>query len=215
MTLQEFADSIADNEGRDHDYQFKERIKAGAKAVFAMLLRREMDQRGYLPDSLVKSLDCIPVVEESPAVCKAPMACEVRRTKNKIPTPVRTKVASDFFYVGGVSGTTPFNYINPARIPYLRYSRFTAHIPYYTYMNGFIYIINAIPDSITIRFIPEDIEDLTNVKDVDGNPLFDVSKDDYFPADMVPIIKQMIYEELRISREPLEEEVKIQDTDNE
>jgi len=215
MRLQEFADSIADNEGRNFDYPFKERIKYSSKAIFSMLVRREIDQRGYLPDSLIKTIDCIPTVDESPTICKAPMACQVKRTKNKIPVPIRTKIASDFIYVGSTSGTLAYNYINPARLAYLTYSRFTAHIPYYTYLNGYIYIINAIPEMISVRFVPENLEDLSNLKDVDGKALFDVDTDSYFPADMVPIIKQFIYEELRIAKPEVEEEVKIDDTDKE
>lgn len=213
MTLQEFADSIADNEGRDHDYQFKERIKAAGKAVLSLLLRRELDQRGYLPDSLVKTVKCVPVVEANNDSCSAPIYCKVRRTKNKIPTPLRTKIASDFIYVGGVTGFTPFNYINPARVPFLRYNPFTKNIPYYTYVNGFIYLINSEAESITIKFIPEDIEKLADIKGEDGKAIFDVEKESYFPMDMIPIIKQMVYEELRISKQPLKEEVKIEDTD--
>lgn len=200
------AHKIADNIGRTNDDMLIERLKSDIISYRATIIRREHSATGGYAPQLVMDVT-VPVIPTDANECGAPTGCIVLRTKQKIPKPVRVKKeGNNFLYVGSANRRRAFSWVKPEEVTYLKYTRFSAKYPRYTYLNGYIYLFNTDTNSVNIRFVPADPFALETLKNCDGNTCFVPVLID---EDMEDGIKGFIYRELGLVQGvPEETEVK-------
>jgi len=163
------------------------------KYVRAMLIRRDLDQNWNLHPNYSQDLGCIPLISVDKAeCCEITLDCDILRTEVKIPNPIRLKTRIGITYVGSIDKQTTFDLILPQRSPYIKYSKYTAHVPRAYYLNGYIYIPNNHDlAAINVRAI------LENPKDANGflcgdEPCYTTNSEFPMPADMIQPMTELI-----------------------
>lgn len=107
----------------------------------AKLIRQDMDKGRSLNSNLAQSLGKVSLIESPKNECSEVLGCKVYRTTNQIPKPVELQLSNAYLYVGGNDGSSPFLQSNYNRIKYDRYSPYTAQLPRWYEVNGYIYIV--------------------------------------------------------------------------
>jgi len=140
LTLNKITDDIADAMDKPFDVRFKERIKFAVLYWRAELIRRDGERNNISKvflNSFVTNLIDVDYADN----CVIDIGCTVKRTKDKIPVPIRPKdVDSLFQFVGTADGTKSYALTDLEMLIYYKESKFTGKAPRYVYMNGYIYV---------------------------------------------------------------------------
>lgn len=183
--------------GEEGDFVFKAKLADYVKAQLAYLIRQDVER-----NALSKSSYTIELMFELESVdefdtCSVKGVCDVRRTKNKVPKPIRFKdIYAPFISVKNLTSISEsfidvLSYVASFLINKLYLSKYK-NIPYYTYKNGYIYVFNANAlNHIRVTSAFEDIDEYVkecNNSDCDVNPLFQTE----IPQDMVTQITQLV-----------------------
>lgn len=188
---------IADNLNRSTDHVFKKRIESLAVALRATLYRREYERYGRFPIgsqvTIIVDTEQINKADQTPdPICNDGELCS-RRTKIRIPRPIRSRLTTPFSYVGETDGKTSYAY-SPLDSYYINTgNRFTKNKTLYDYINGHLYFMRGKPTKVMLKYVAEDMREIANLDEcgdilcVDGN---------FIDIDMKDTIRKMIYEEL-------------------
>ena len=143
MTLNQIAENIAFSLGEQFNDTLKEAIKHTvivyrAKLIKDDLARNFMDYPNYL-QSFIVDLDLQNPIE---GYCSK---CNVLRTINKIPTPIRTKILdrSNFKYVGQLDANNAFVFTSLEEFKFLSSLQYQHGVMYFAWDNGYIYVLNS------------------------------------------------------------------------
>lgn len=192
MTLNEIAYQVAEAAGLADNDTFIERAKAGVAYYRALLVRRELDKNGRTHPTFYQSIVANLERAKPTDACLADFNCQVLRTSQKIPSPIRIKGhQAPFLYVGTVDNRFAFLYNEMHVLPLMRHNKYTKNLPTYSYSDGYLYFINVPYEAIAIRGIFEDPLKLKSFKVCDGESQCSSADDEYpVPLDMVPLIVQ-------------------------
>jgi len=212
MTVRGLAENIASNLGRPHDKIFITRMEANILDIRARLIHQYGVQRNVIYPITLQDLDNLELEEAEDLLCETDVDIKVMRTVERLPNPIRVKAkGSSFVYVGANDRSSSFTYAKPQDVPELVKNRFTATLPYYTYLNKHIYVFNSKANSINVRAAFADPTELRRLKDCSGNYCF--TGDFELEQDMSDVIERMIYEKIKTPVEPSREEITIDDND--
>lgn len=163
MKLEELRDSIAQDWGQSNNFAVKKRIALGIIASRATIITRRYDQTKILPESLIETVRCIDLVKVEDSECSSCNGIISIRTKHKVPKPLIFKDNTNFNSVYSSNMSDTFSYVKPHLIQFIKDRHFSANEVFYTYMNNYIYVINANSlKDIGIRYVPENPIDLLN-----------------------------------------------------
>lgn len=140
MTLNEAAYLIAGNLNRNEDDVFIEEIKFAIKYYRAKILRDDFIRNGIDKNSVQSFVTNLVEVDKS-LTHLIELDCNIIRTEEKIPIPIKVKTSSPFLYAGEVGFLRPFGYIEFNQISLIKENRFTSKSTYYTYENSYVYVI--------------------------------------------------------------------------
>jgi len=190
-SLNQLADLIANTFGKYNDHEFKERIKDRIKFLNATLIRRTFDKHGTDEELIIPLKFQLEEVVD-PAICIqfgiTNKKCTILKTKNKVPTPLRTVSTPIFNYIGVLDGTIPFYKARKFEIKPLRKERLNNNQIFVVYENKYFYIIG----NIQIEFMRADavyinLDEFNQLCDPDSNCYNDY--DEYpIPLDIIDII---------------------------
>lgn len=215
MTLKVLADTIAGNFDRITDKEFRRRVEELIIANRAELIRRSIDKHGISTTNLIQQINCMPTTEVDIAeCCSITLGCNVTRTEEKIPQPIRIRDrSSNFNYVGTIDSKLSFSYIDIETFELLSEERFfNENQIIYMYVNGYLYIYGSNPRNIRVRGIfsdPREVVDLNNCI----NPNEDCADNEVeISDDLVTNIIDITTNQLRATVIiPEHEEVKLED----
>lgn len=155
MTLDQLADSIAIQWGKENDYASIERIKLLIIAARATIIQRRYDQTKIFPQSIIMTLECQHIIKVDAIECGCFSSCgSVWRSEKEIPLPIIVKDDSYFMFVGGIKGVNSFSSIRPEEAQDIKYRRFSSNENFYMYTNNYLYFLNPLK-GFTARFVPE------------------------------------------------------------
>lgn len=193
-TLNEIIYNIAEQMERGDDAVLRERLKFMVGYYRAQFVRQDQRRNHSLPSQLVQSLDCLEMEASSALECCSAIdiGCDVWRTKQTIPKPVRIYDGSEFAFVGTADAKEPFQRTTPVQAEYSKHNKYVNKLPQYIYTKDRIYVLNSRPKSILVKGIFEQPEELENYTCCDGTTVFTADKEYPISMDMVQRITQSI-----------------------
>jgi hypothetical protein len=196
-TLIEEVDAIAGKYEKMFDFEFKSRIQTSFLNARAEIIRREINRIGYLPNSFLYQINCTPTVRVDIAeCCSINLDCAVTRSRYKIPSPIRYKAGNtDFQYVGTIDGKKSFAFAMPEDLPFIVTDRWLKGAIRYTYINGYLYILNDNPKNIRVRAAFNNPFDFGEITDCEGNNCI---YEPIIEEDILYMVRQLVYQDLNI-----------------
>jgi len=200
---------IAEALNKGYDIPFRRRMAESVIQVRATILKQQYDRDGRFPSGTEDSIT-LPMKDVPTSEClNEDIECEVFRTIDKIPRPIRkNRTTIPFAFVGSSNSEVSFIHIRPEEVrSFLEGNKFIKDSPLFAYYNDYIYTFNHSSSKITIRDVFADPRELLVLKGCDGNPCkSNVDIDE----DMKRLIKMMIFEEIRqFNRPPEDKTIKI------
>lgn len=193
QTLNKIAYSIADSVGQPLNHMMVERIKYTIKYYRAEFIRQDIAKNGVSAEYLQTVTVPLQRVDEVD-FCNVVLGCDVLRTINKIPKPVRKSYTIPFKYVGYVGFKGAFSYRQGQENTYAKFNKFTGCSLAYDYKNGYIYVYNNLKlKYITVQDVfiyPEEVNSFCS--DDNGTQCYNDDMDFPMPEDMLRTITQGI-----------------------
>lgn len=207
ISINELVALLADRVGQPFNKSLQEELKViinyKAASFFKRLLEKDPSQRKFFLKDFSAQLEKV-----DRADCPVEVGCDVLRTVEDIPTPLRSSF-SLFDYVGTVDRLHAFSYSAPDQLRYLTHSKYTGNHPKYFYVDKKIYIYNNLDlQWINIRGVFSDPRELKPFK-CDGEPCYSDNDQFDIPEDIInDIIRDTLSVELR-NIFPEKDEVKV------
>ena len=214
MTLNQIVDSIADGFNRSLDIAFKERLKFVVKYWRARLIKQEIDKSNYndlFYHTIIVPLQKVDIIDD----CAIVAGCNVLRSVDKIPAPVRNKGVRSFAYVGSGTGNTRFEQVNLESLQIKLSSKYRKNTIFFDYRNDYLYIYNNLKlEFAAVRGVFADLDALKKFQCRDGICYSDNEKFP-LPEDMVALlVNGLLSSELRmIGKEDKEVDIDIEAND--
>ena len=199
MTLDEIAYNLLNlvRGGRSHhdEHISLDQIKFNIKHYRAMLIRRDHAKNGFISRHLEQDLGCVrlePV--DASQCCNIQTDCPVYRTIKEIPRTIRYNFEEAISHVGDVSGIGTIPMVNSNTIQWLPYDKYTKGKMKAYMIDNYLYIYNAEGlETINVRGVFEDPQDVSKFDECQGGGCYDDSKNPYpISADMLSQINQGI-----------------------
>lgn len=148
--------------------------------------------------------------------CNLQSGCKILRSKLKLPVPIEIDEKPLFTFIGSIDQTGPqYQMIPWSRFTWIKHQKYTGHIPYVAYKDGYIYMINKkVLDAIAVHGIFENPKDAAKFNNCDGKPCY--TDDDRYPVDsgMIPLITQLMFDnELAQYKKSIEDKTNNNDDD--
>lgn len=127
--------------------------------------------------------------------CNLRSRCNILKSKLRIPTPIEIDEKQLFSFIGSIDKTGPqYQLISWARLSWIKHQKYTGHIPYVAYKDGYLYMINKkVLDAINVQGIFEDPKEAAKFKTCEGVPCY--TDDSRYPIDsgMIPLITELMF----------------------
>lgn len=142
-SLNQIASKYANILRQPNNHQLKERIKDAFRFLWATRVRQSIEKEG-VSELYYLNFDVELIMVDSADSCIADVGCQILRTKNPVPNPLRYTSDSSFVFVGTL-GDTPMMKVN-SRLAYkaMKLRRFYQNVVMYSYekrgSDGYIYI---------------------------------------------------------------------------
>jgi len=191
MTLNEIAENIAYGLGEQFNDTLKESLKHSIIVYRAKLIKDDLS-RNFM--SYVDYLQSFNVALTKVNKIDACSTCKILRTTEKVAKPLKVKVLgkTSFKYVGTVDFNTPFVYAHFEEFPFLNHLQYQHQVIYYTWENGYIYILNNLRlCSIRVQAVFADPRDI-NMSCEESKDMFKDDRDFPISEDLLVTIRKGI-----------------------
>lgn len=205
--INNIASEVAILMGKSFDIPFKRGLANSAVQVRATILKQQYDRDGRYPSGSEDAIT-IPMQKVPAAECLSDeIDCEVHRTVDKVPRPIRkNRTSIPFTFVGNSTQEVSFIFLKPEEVySFIHGTRFINKDAVYMYYNDYIYTANHVGGKITIRDAFEDPRELLTLQGCDKKPC-KISID--IDETMKTQIKTIMIETMNRFR-PVQEEVPI------
>lgn len=193
QTLNKIAYSIADSIGQPLNHMLIERIKYTIKYYRAERIRQDIVKNGVSSEYLQTAVVPLMLVDEVDH-CNVALGCNVLRSVNKIPKPIRKSYTVPFKYVGYVGFKGAFSYRQGQENKFAKSNKFTGCSLAYDYKNGYIYVYNNTKLKVLLvqdAFVyPEQVNSFCSNED--GSQCYNDDMEFPMPEDMLRSITQGI-----------------------
>lgn len=210
MTLTEMTYQIAELVSHDPSTELLTMVKNSIISYRSLLYRREIERTNMLYDQFNQRASCLPTVMVDSTECAvAGLSSRIRRIEQPIPPIIRTKNKYAIKYLGTVDLLHTYSFIDLHQIGFLPFDVYAKGHPRYFILDGYVYIINADPEAVTIVAAFENPVQLFDFIDCSGNRIYTEESDFPVSLDFVQLITQsLINGELRLFRPESMEEIK-------
>ena len=208
-SLNEAAELIAIRMGGQFNEVLKDSIKFSIKYYRAEFIRQDMERNRTSPLYIQKYIAILKKVDKADSAL-IDVDCNILRTTNPIPTPVRVKGAP-FKFVGSPDGKKIYTYGELEELPFLKHLKFNPNIIKYTYINNYGYILNTSKLKWARFDAPYASPELVGIDTADSSGICYTDDMEFpIPIDMLRSITQgILSQELRLV--PDDQEVTIKD----
>ena len=216
MLLDNYIELLSGLVKKPFSFPVQQMAKDLAITARAKYIRNQYKQTAVFPNSALVSF-CVQLEEKSSTeCCGVDLGCKTL-VSPELPLPIDVKEDIMFNFVGGIDGMKAFGYIKPDEIPYIKHRKFSSNLPYYTWLNKRLVIINK-PASliVKVRYVPSDPRQLSNVTDcITGQNCWDESNifiEDHWEDDItrmvLPKLQQILEKEIKVdeNRESIQPE---------
>jgi hypothetical protein len=197
MLLKDIRDQIAGNLDRWEDTELRRRCEDLIISTRAKLIKQNVDKYNITPNNFIEQINCMPTTKvDISECCSVDLGCDVTRTLNKVPDPIRIRNRnSNFKYVGTIDSKTSYSFMSPKELEDFSTERFFNNVVAYNYINGYIYIYGDNPQNIRVQGVFGDPRDVANLNDCD-NPNEDCVDNIDINDDLVSNIRLLVMDEL-------------------
>lgn len=185
-TLNQISSIIAHRRNRGFDFAYLQQVKFTVRYWTAELIRRDVERNGMSREYLRRFTTKLIKVDAADT-CVIDVGCEILRSVETIPTPVRLKLDEPFKYVGEtgggiISGNLAWAHCELNELPLIAYNKYTPKETRYTYINNYIYVY-AFKHNNRFKYVTIEgvFTDLTKVKDLCANSGACFTDDEEFP----------------------------------
>lgn len=173
-TLNQIAFNIAEAADQETNTVLINRIKFMVEYYRSLFLRRDAARGVKISDVYTQSVSYDLTLIENITDCSGEVAAgyeyiqscisggsgatatsTLHVTTTQVPEPVNFNTVEPFLSVTSVGYGQDFQFVNPEAVMFSLSSRWTAAMPKYYYLNGYIYVINAPKDCIVVRMVVE------------------------------------------------------------
>lgn len=189
-SLNNIAENIAFSLNEQFNHTLKESVKNSIIDYRALLIRQDLEKNAISYTDYLQSY-CVQLELVNRSECpQLAVGDFVLKSKEKIAKPIRLKTngRSNFKFVGSVDRRKSFTFATGHEEYFLSALPFQKNVVYYTYLNGYLYVLNNIKlCKVLLEYVvanPTLIEDCDNV--------FTDDRDFPIGEDMLSAIKKMI-----------------------
>ena len=191
-SLNQLAAEISHQLGDPFNYSLNERIKMAYKHWYATLVRQSVEKYG-IDEQFISNFNVDLIDIDKFDTCITEADCIIKRSRNKIPTPLRYPSDSPFTFVGTLDGT-PFTKRNNVEQKYAKHLKWSDKVFSYDYRNGYIYVWNFNGDYLNIQEVPQNPEEAITI--CTSKDCYDDDMEFPMSEDMITIAKTNILKEL-------------------
>ena len=138
-SLNKLADNLISALGKPFDHALRERAKFAIQYYRAMLIRRDFERNGVSRQN-IQSFTMPLIKVDAADTDVVEVGCKIKRTKDRVPTPVRLKGGS-FRYVGSPNRKNKeWTETDQTELIYTGQNTYTNNVIRYNYINGYIYV---------------------------------------------------------------------------
>lgn len=169
--------------------------------VRATLLRQQYNKGQNLSDNNIQTIPCMEVTQtDTSFMPDFPSGCTVYKTVMAIPKPIESKGKDLITGITGPNfGSTTFEFIPYARIPYASYTRFKR--PLVTLFNNHLYFINnsQFMMNVAVSGVFEQPNQLSEYNNCEGLPCYDWDSQYPMSSHLIDAVIQMVTNELTLT----------------
>lgn len=198
VSLNDLVQLLAARVGEPWNTDLQEQMKLVLNYKRAQFFKRLLDQHPEQRRYFYKDFN-VALQQADKAECPVDTDCIVKRSKLKVPLPIRSSGGDIFDYVGSSDKTQPYGYATPAQVAqYRKYNKYTSRVSKYYYSNGYLYIyVDKDVENINVTGVYPDPRQLTAFVCNDGNCYSDDSQYE-IPYDLInDMIRDTLQVELR------------------
>lgn len=192
-TLNKIAYDIAHTQGREDDFPYIERLKFRIHQLRATIIRRDLDRNRFTPHQFLQNIGCVDMeFVDASSCCGVTVGCKVFRSKLRLPSPVRFKDKTLFYFVGTIDSKKGYSPISTAELNYFEHSKYNSNVPRYYFEDNYLYLIGDSPRTVQVKGVFEYPHELAAHNNCDGSPCY--SDDSAYPItiDLVRNITEAI-----------------------
>lgn len=218
MTLNQLADALAINFGREEDYAFRLVLRDAILIARASVIKELAEGKNTVSPALFQTADCLGVRKVTDNECGK--GEYIYRTVEKIPRPIITKTRFMYLTVFSTikNKRTSVDLIRPEDVEFVPYRRFTSKQPFSVYENEYLYFGNVEGlEYISIRILAENPFTVQQLNTVTCECEECIESNCFEEGDLLieesiaQKIKIIIYNEYQNGRVDKSEEIKVQE----
>lgn len=161
-TLNKLVSEVAHELNRPYDYILHSRIRELLIAQRSELVHREIDKYGineiYIQGYQIDEFELVNASE----IVGINSSKQLLRSVNKIPTPIRYQTDDPFLFMGSADHRITFRYVKPFMTDFISNLRYIGNGITYSYVYGYIYILNNIKIKKALVEAPYNSLDIVN-----------------------------------------------------
>jgi hypothetical protein len=152
MTLEQIVTTILEAINQLGNEPLYQRLKDEVRVTRALMLRQDDAKNYAMTDVNTQDLGIIKMeVANISSLCDEDIACQVFKSIEPIPTPVRFQKEVALTYVGVTEKRKPFAYAEPSYLSYLLSNPMNKNNTYFYLKDNYVYVLN--PKNSLIGFI--------------------------------------------------------------
>ncbi len=185
ISLNQIGYSVAHSLGAPNDFFLREKIKLSAVGLRATLIRQDLT-RNTLSKMFLQTVGPLKLICVDASDCPSvvPSGTRLLRTELKIPSPVRTKDNTTFYYVGTIDKLNGFQETTIDGLWMDSSNRFTSKSPKFYYLEGYIYVVNPPTEDLAWITVVSAFADPRELADYKCQGADCYSDDSPFPLEM-------------------------------
>lgn len=203
MTLDRIVSTILESINQLGNEPLYQRLKDEVKTTRALLLRQDDTKNYAMTDLNVQDLGIIEMETANiSSLCDENIACQVFKSINTIPNPIRFQKEVALTYVGITEKKKPFRYAEPAYLSYLLSNPINRRNTYYYLKDNYIYVLNPVNNvikNITVEGCFEDPEEAYNFNECNKENCFFDESNYPLSADLVVRLVSLILDSKTIA----------------
>ncbi len=191
-TLNNIAENIAFTLGEQFNDTLKESIKDSIVDFRAMLIRQDLERNSISYFDYLETFNIALIRVDKSECPELAVKSYVLRSENKVPPPIRLKSngRSNYKFVGSIDRTISLTFASAFEINFMSSLPFQKNTIYYTYRDGYIYVLNNL--KIKKLVVEGIIADPRLVDDCDMPTVYADDRAFPVPVDMLVNIKDLI-----------------------
>lgn len=145
-SLNKVGSQIVSRLNKPFSTMLRDEVKDLFLSEIALLIRRTINKSGIDREYVASYVVELQLVDSGDNTIKV-VGDNILRSVNRIPSPIRHDTPTPFIYVGKTDGSYGYGYLNNYHAPFAAYLPNIAEAITYDYVDGYLYVYNAIDET--------------------------------------------------------------------